>query len=173
MSSTGESDGDWARYSLTFTMPDLQSSLAAHHICLSVNYRFPADYRATGFQLEPGPVATPFEHRPIATEVSLCQRYYQEFADNTFYGTPILQVSNGDCACQIFYHEKRAIPTFTFEGTWIYREAGSPIDNRIATPAAGYGYGSTTNQTRISTGSSSVVSACWLEHGKLILDAEL
>ena len=31
----------------------------------------------TGFQLEPGPVATPFEHRPIGTELALCQRYYQ------------------------------------------------------------------------------------------------
>ena len=29
------------------------------------------------FQLEPGPVATPFEHRPIGTELALCQRYYQ------------------------------------------------------------------------------------------------
>jgi hypothetical protein len=28
-------------------------------------------------QLEPGPVATPFERRPIGTELALCQRYYQ------------------------------------------------------------------------------------------------
>ena len=27
-------------------------------------------------QLEPGPVATPFEHRPIGTELALCQRYF-------------------------------------------------------------------------------------------------
>jgi hypothetical protein len=32
----------------------------------------------TGLQLEPGPVATPFEHRPIGTELALCQRYYQK-----------------------------------------------------------------------------------------------
>ena len=31
----------------------------------------------TGVQLEPGPVATPFEHRPIGLELQLCQRYYQ------------------------------------------------------------------------------------------------
>ena len=29
-------------------------------------------------QLEPGPVATPFERRPIGTELALCQRYYQQ-----------------------------------------------------------------------------------------------
>jgi hypothetical protein len=31
-------------------------------------------------QLEPGPVATPFEHRPIGAELALCQRYYCEQA---------------------------------------------------------------------------------------------
>ena len=30
-------------------------------------------------QLEKGPVATPFEHRPLAMELSLCQRYYAFF----------------------------------------------------------------------------------------------
>jgi len=29
-------------------------------------------------QVEPGPVATPFERRPIGTELALCQRYYCE-----------------------------------------------------------------------------------------------
>jgi hypothetical protein len=33
-------------------------------------------FRITGVQLEPGPVATPFEQRPIGTELALCQRYY-------------------------------------------------------------------------------------------------
>lgn len=28
-------------------------------------------------QIEPGPVATPFERRPLATELSLCKRYGQ------------------------------------------------------------------------------------------------
>ena len=30
-------------------------------------------------QLEEGSVATPFENRPIGTELALCQRYYQSF----------------------------------------------------------------------------------------------
>jgi hypothetical protein len=31
-------------------------------------------------QVEPGPVATPFERRPIGTELALCQRYYLQTA---------------------------------------------------------------------------------------------
>jgi hypothetical protein len=35
------------------------------------------DFFLTGVQLEPGPVATPFEQRPIGTELALCKRYAQ------------------------------------------------------------------------------------------------
>jgi hypothetical protein len=35
----------------------------------------------TGVQLEKGTVATPFEFRPYATELQLCQRYYQKSYD--------------------------------------------------------------------------------------------
>jgi hypothetical protein len=35
----------------------------------------------TAVQLEPGPVATPFEQRPIGTELALCQRYHQTIAE--------------------------------------------------------------------------------------------
>jgi hypothetical protein len=38
--------------------------------------------------LEEGPVATPFEHRPISVELSLAQRYYQQSYDvGTVAGT--------------------------------------------------------------------------------------
>ena len=37
------------------------------------------EFYLTGVQLEEGSVATPFEHRPIGLELSLCQRYYAFF----------------------------------------------------------------------------------------------
>lgn len=37
-------------------------------------------FAVTGLQIEEGIVATPFEHRPYATELALCQRYYQRIA---------------------------------------------------------------------------------------------
>ena len=61
------------------------------------------------FQLEPGPVATPFEHRPIATELALCQRYYQ-----TISQMDVLSVSNTGTAYsgQAFLPVvMRAVPT--------------------------------------------------------------
>jgi hypothetical protein len=43
---------------------------------------------ATGVQLEKGTVATPFEFRPYATELQLCQRYYeQSYSIGTAPGT--------------------------------------------------------------------------------------
>ena len=40
----------------------------------------------TGVQLEKGTVATPFEFRPYATELALCQRYYQVFGPGNTSG---------------------------------------------------------------------------------------
>ena len=40
------------------------------------------DWYITGIQLEEGTVATPFEHRPISIEKSLCYRYYYRMTAN-------------------------------------------------------------------------------------------
>lgn len=39
-------------------------------------------FAITGVQLEPGSVATPFEHRQFGAELALCQRYYVRYATN-------------------------------------------------------------------------------------------
>jgi hypothetical protein len=40
------------------------------------------EFYITGVQLEEGPYATPFEQRPIGTELALCQRYFQYYPGN-------------------------------------------------------------------------------------------
>ena len=69
----------WTRYQAKVT---IDVAPAATNIRLRVGIYFGNDgenidtRRITGCQLEPGPVATPFEHRPVGLELSLCQRYY-------------------------------------------------------------------------------------------------
>ena len=72
-------------------------------------------------QLEEGSVATPFEHRPIGLELSLCQRYYEKSyslntppATVTFLDAIVGDASQtSDINCE-FKIEKRVIPTMIY-----------------------------------------------------------
>jgi hypothetical protein len=56
---------------------------------LSVGAQTSGTWTVTGFQLELGSVATPFEWRNIGTETSLCQRYYStSFQAGAFPASP-------------------------------------------------------------------------------------
>jgi hypothetical protein len=61
-------------------------------------------------QVEPGPIATTFERRPIGTELSLCQRYYQHYSGLAAFAT----CTTSDAATanrKILPVEMRAAPT--------------------------------------------------------------
>jgi hypothetical protein len=71
-------------------------------------------------QLEVGSVATPFENRPIGTELALCQRYYQAFTAGVTHTT-----GNNPYVPFIYSFPvvMRAIPTVTTQnifGTIVY-----------------------------------------------------
>jgi hypothetical protein len=65
---------------------------------------------AKNIQLEPGPVATPFEYRSGAIELMMCQRYYLKDVDWQMgfsgYGTPPNPVSY-----TLYYPRMRALPS--------------------------------------------------------------
>ena len=72
-------------------------------------------FQITGVQFEPGPVATEFEHRPIGTELALCQRYYQIGGFGWTFATNLntsFITGNG-----IFSVEMRAAPTLKEQTT--------------------------------------------------------
>ena len=89
-------------------------------------------------QLEEGPVATPFERRPIGTELRLCQRYYYigKLGRGLCNGCPTIfnQSSNNTPVLESFPFpvDMRATPTITVSGSIF-----------ITSEQGGYGAGST------------------------------
>jgi hypothetical protein len=81
-----------------------------------------ANFYITGVQLEAGSVATPFENRPIGTELELCQRYFE------YVGTQVSFVLFSDAAVRnlsaniSFRTQKRSQPTINAQ-TFIYGNA--------------------------------------------------
>ncbi len=90
----------WQRYSVQYTVPsvvgktinDANSSLGFNFVrVLGSNYTpaslygYPSSFNytgtlsVTGVQIELGSIPTPVERRPVGTELSLCQRYYQVY----------------------------------------------------------------------------------------------
>ncbi|QIN96648.1 tail fiber protein [Synechococcus phage S-N03] len=76
MTSTGETNNGFTRFSITFTISAAPANTNLALIPLFGSFSGSEGF-ITGCQLEPGPVASVFEVRPIQTELALCQRYYQ------------------------------------------------------------------------------------------------
>lgn len=136
-SVSGTPTGTLNRYSITISNPPV---LAGTNQCCVFEFRNAEYY--TGAQLEPGPVATPFEHRPIGTELALCQRYFCALSLN------YLITVAGDNEAKNWYSSSmnlpatmRAIPTSALIGTI------SPINYELKaeTPSAD-NYGSPSQQ---------------------------
>ena len=84
----------WQKYTVNFTTPPLTSKILGTNDSLDVLFSLPIGSTFTfdiaQVQLEEGLVATPFEQRPIGTELALCQRYYEKnYALEVVPGTPI------------------------------------------------------------------------------------
>ena len=76
--------GGYTRYSYTTTLSRDSDSDTLTHIDMDINIAGDgsSEIAITQIQLEEGSAATPFEHRPMAQELSLCQRYYQKSYDH-------------------------------------------------------------------------------------------
>jgi hypothetical protein len=86
----------WQKVTVTATLPSLFGKILGttvnNALVLAIFFDAGSDFNArtdslgqqsgtfeiAQVQIEPGPVATPFEHRPQGTELGLCQRYYCE-----------------------------------------------------------------------------------------------
>ena len=89
-------NGTWTRYSVTTTLPSVDSFTLGTNgdDTINVIFTFPLnqifDISITNVQLESGPIATPFENLPNALTLAMCQRYFQSsYEDGTPPGTII------------------------------------------------------------------------------------
>jgi len=110
---TSASDPNWKRYAIKNLVID--TAPAASNTLLAVRLKLPTTAVRLGqCQLEPGPVATPLEIRPIATELALCQRYYQKFeVASVLFGGSVADGTavGGSHTYMPFNTAMRAIPT--------------------------------------------------------------
>lgn len=185
----------WNRYSITFTMPSVSGKTITAGSFTRLYFLTSAGSSASalggvvgvqnntfdfwGFQLEAGPYATPFEHRPVGTELALCQRYFQSSfpygtapANNISPGMIFVQVpGNGMTNGVPFQVPMRATPSITtynpFANNSNWRIAFSATDVTAQVSVLG-NYGIYT----ITTGSPDTTVARAI-HGNWVATAEL
>jgi hypothetical protein len=76
---------DWATYTVSAPIDTASTNNVIVFIWSDVTDTTAGDFLyLAGVQLEAGSVATPFERRPIGTELALCQRYYQARTNISF-----------------------------------------------------------------------------------------
>jgi len=81
--------------------------------------------------VELGTVATPFEHRPISVELSLCQRYFEKIG----YSIGAVAGSVGSRGTRFPYRfavDKRATPSVTISSSATVR-CSVPTDSEVYT----------------------------------------
>ena len=101
------------RYSTSISVP--AAATTGIEIVFTVGAQTSGTWTIGNVQLEPGPVATPFERRPIGAELSLCQRYYELLAPVSvqFPWASATQIVATNVAFKV---TKRATPTVTLTG---------------------------------------------------------
>jgi hypothetical protein len=89
----------WVRYTLTVNIPSISGKTVGTNSYLALNILQASASGSVldiwGVQLEAGSVATPFEQRPIGTELALCQRYYYRISSfgSSRYGSGYAKTS--------------------------------------------------------------------------------
>ena len=107
------------RVSHTFTYTSAMRPTADKTCCLLeiTNSVGNSTMKITQVQLECGPVATPFEQRPIGLELQLCQRYYEASANTIFLQkTGVTGTTNSLSTNVSLKTPKRATPQITVVG---------------------------------------------------------
>jgi hypothetical protein len=121
--------GAYTSYSASFTLgaTDASNGIQISFAFSGVGAITTKDFIIGDWQLEVGSVATPFEQRPIGTELALCQRYYQILGAGP-QGLIVSGYGAAGGASNITYiiSPMRTAPTGTVVGTWAVINCGQP-----------------------------------------------
>jgi hypothetical protein len=83
----------WTRFTFSTTVASVTGKTIGTSSFLGLEFWNPSNTTFTvdfwGVQVEGGTVATPFEQRPIGTELALCQRYYWRSENDSYFGTVV------------------------------------------------------------------------------------
>ena len=113
-----------------------------------------ASLQITGFQLEVGSVATPFEHRTRTEELQRCRRYFQRFSaygDHQHFGVARAE-SNTARTGIVVPVPMRALPTVACNGSRTFRGDGGYNSESTSTPSVTYsGSGAWVSDSNIYT----------------------
>jgi len=130
---SGSTLNTWAAYASGSRMPDNTSTWWTTN---------DATLEITGWQLEVGSQATPFEHRRLDDELFACQRYYCELGKResdesqySFIGLQAYATSNLFGTVGFFPRKMRALPTITVIGTLKFsnKSGGNIYENNSGT----------------------------------------
>ena len=172
----------WQRFSLSGSFPSNITQALVEFVMIPTGTAG-ADDNAyiTGVQLEVGTIATPFEFRPFAIELGLCQRYYEKSFP---YGTAPVQNSGsanggfivyqptgatGNLSGQVqFKQTKRASPTVTTYNPSAANANWRDVTNSADRTASVGNIGdSGFNIVASSTVASSANAICWSADAEL------
>lgn len=113
----------WQKHTFTGTLPSISGKTIGtdNNDRLNCSFRLPLTgtftFDIAKVQLEPGPIATPFEHRPIGTELALCQRYYQQSRGNVSRFSGNVTSAADYYATAVFMTAMRAVPIVTLSNS--------------------------------------------------------
>ena len=133
---TGETRANgWVRYSATVTYAEAISS----NISFRIDFTAGSDVYLGNCKLERGSVATPFESRPIAEELALCQRYYQDIGSHSMKGKGVSTFSLE--ATRNLTTTMRTAPAMSFTASLGTNHAVSPMSGGNGYSLSGNGDG--------------------------------
>ena len=139
-SITSTVSGSWTRYSYTFTVTSNMAANGFHVVVFNPSATQTFTMLLTGMQLERGSVATPFEFRPYATELQLCQRYFHSLGGDTAYQSinTCVYYSTTE-AVGFFRHpvEMRGIPTISKSGNWTVLGGSGSVGQNVSADQVG------------------------------------